>query len=52
MTQSAAAGVAAEYPTFAELMRAFEKAERQGSANVMLADCEVCILRPVVGGAQ
>jgi len=41
ITQSAAAGIAAEYPTFAELMRAFEKAERKGAAEVLLADCEV-----------
>jgi len=41
ITQSAAAGIAAEYPTFAELMRAFEKAEKKGTAEVLLADCEV-----------
>jgi len=43
ITQSAASGIAAEYPTFAALMRAFEKAERRGTAEALLADCEVSL---------
>jgi hypothetical protein len=43
ITQSAAAGIAAEYPSFAALMRAFEKAERKGTAEALLADCEVSL---------
>jgi crossover junction endonuclease EME1 len=44
ITSSAAAGITAIYPTFAELMLAFERAERRGGiekAENMLADCEV-----------
>lgn len=45
ITPSAAAGIAAVYPTFRELMEGYEKAERRGGverAERMLADCEVC----------
>ena len=44
ITPSAAAGIAAEYPTFRELMEAYERAERRGGeekAESMLKDCEV-----------
>lgn len=46
ITPSASMGIASEYPTFKELMEAFEKAERRGGverAEGMLQDCEVCI---------
>ncbi|ORY34205.1 hypothetical protein BCR39DRAFT_516748 [Naematelia encephala] len=44
ITPSAASGIAAQYPNFAELMRAFERAERKGGAERgegLLADCEI-----------
>jgi crossover junction endonuclease EME1 len=44
VTQSAAAGIAAQYPTFADLMEAFERAERSGGVaegQSLLEDCEV-----------
>lgn len=45
ITPSAAAGIAAVYPTFKDLMESYEKAERRGGAERgegMLAECEVC----------
>lgn len=46
ITPSAAAGIAAEYDTFRDLMEAYERAERRGSRpEEMLQDCEVsCLL--------
>lgn len=41
ITPSAAAGIAAEYPNFSTLMRAFERAERRGDAETLLAECEI-----------
>ncbi len=49
ITPSAAAGIAAVFPTFRALMEGYEKAERRGGvdrAEGMLADCEVCDLPP------
>ena len=46
ITPSAAAGIAAVYPTFRALMEGYEKAEWKGGADRaegMLADCEVGI---------
>ncbi|WVQ62597.1 uncharacterized protein L199_000743 [Kwoniella botswanensis] len=48
ITPSASMGIASEYPTFKELMEAFEKAERRGGverAEGMLQDCEIKTLR-------
>ncbi|ORX34758.1 hypothetical protein BD324DRAFT_643279 [Kockovaella imperatae] len=48
ITPSAASGIAAKYPTFAELMTAFERAEARGGlakAEALLADCEIKNLR-------
>ena len=45
ITPSAASGIAAVHPTFADLMEAFEYAEGRGGvarAEAMLADCDVC----------
>lgn len=44
LTSSAAAGIAAEHPSFADLMRAYQKAERRGGearAEAMLRDCQI-----------
>ncbi|WWD22481.1 hypothetical protein CI109_106974 [Kwoniella shandongensis] len=48
ITPSAAVGIAEEYPTFKDLMEAFEDAERRGGAakgELMLQDCEIKTLR-------
>lgn len=45
ITPSAAAGIALEYPTFRELQRAFEKAERNNTATTLLAECRVSNLK-------
>ena len=50
ITPSAAAGIAAVYPSFRALMEAYEKAERKGGvgrAEGMLADCEVYFSRKI-----
>ncbi|ODN76140.1 hypothetical protein, variant [Cryptococcus amylolentus CBS 6039] len=48
VTTSAAAGIAAEYPTFRDLMEAFEEAEEgprgKSGAEAMLANCKVATL--------
>ncbi|TYJ54898.1 hypothetical protein B9479_004406 [Cryptococcus floricola] len=48
VTSSAAAGIAAEYPTFRDLMGAFEEAEEgprgKSGAEAMLANCKVATL--------
>ena len=44
ITQSAAVGIAAEFPNFKSLMEAYERAERRGGiekAEGLLKDCEV-----------
>ncbi|WVQ80257.1 hypothetical protein IAT38_002362 [Cryptococcus sp. DSM 104549] len=44
ITPSASQGIAAEYPTFRDLMESFEEAERRGGAprgEAMLEDCQV-----------
>ena len=43
ITSSAALGIAAVYPSFAQLMEAFEDAEKRGleRGEGLLADCEV-----------
>ena len=44
ITPSAAAGIAAIYPTFSHLMTAFERSEAKGGqtkAEALLEDCEV-----------
>jgi crossover junction endonuclease EME1 len=48
ITPSAASGIASEYTTFADLMRAFEKSEQRGGAaraEAMLEECQVKSLR-------
>ncbi|OCF45159.1 hypothetical protein I317_00961 [Kwoniella heveanensis CBS 569] len=48
ITPSAAMGIAVEYPTFYNLMTAYEKAERRGGverAEGMLQDCQIKTLR-------
>ncbi|WVQ93747.1 hypothetical protein IAU59_000824 [Kwoniella sp. CBS 9459] len=48
ITPSAAMGIAVEYPTFYDLMTAYEKAERRGGierAEGMLQDCQIKTLR-------
>ena len=43
ITPSAASGIAAQYPTFKDLMEAYERQERKGKGEIMLQDCEVCV---------
>ena len=55
VTASAASGIASRYPTFAELMEAFELAETAGGvdkAELLLADCDVSQLSRPQGSAD
>jgi crossover junction endonuclease EME1 len=45
ITPSAAKGISQEYPSFRDLQRAFERAERDGTATFLLAECRVSTLR-------
>ena len=45
ITPSAAKGISQEYPSFRDLQRAFERAERDGTATFLLAECRVSTLK-------
>jgi crossover junction endonuclease EME1 len=55
ITPSAATGIAAEYPTFKDLMLAFERAEKRGGdvkGEGLLVDCEVSAFISAAGVAE